>query len=255
MDPRAKETSPRVFSFRVSTMKYSATLGAMVALLTGCASVGLNKDMERLERSINDLRAMQSEQNDVVSALDTEVRALSGRIEELEFAQNKRFGTDLSALKEDISSLRRRVPPPASVPAPELEADEAWASSLPEETAQVFRDALALIREAKFQDSLPLLVSVSEHVATGAKGSVPLFWQGVAYDGLSDNRGALKAYSEVVARYPKSNRAPSSLYRQALVLARLGDKKTASLSLKKLLDDYPKSPEAPMAREKLKELK
>ena len=236
-------------------MKCRLGLSALVAFLAGCSSIAGSKELERLERSVNDLRAMQSEQSDVVSALDSQVRELSGRLEELEFAQNKRFGTDLSALKEDISSLRRRVPPPASVPAPELEADEAWASSLPAETSQVFRDALSLIREAKFEDSLPLLSSVFERVSGGPKGAVPLFWQGVAYDGLSDNRGALKAYSEVVAKYSKSNRAPTALYRQALVLARLGDKKTASLSLKKLLDDYPKSPEAPMARDKLKELK
>ena len=94
-----------------------------------------------------------------------------------------------------------------------------------------------------------------EQTSSTPKASVPLFWQGVAFDGLSDNRGALKAYSEVVSRYPKSNRAPSALYRQSLVFVRLGDKKTATLSLRKLLDDYPKSPEAAMAKDKLKELK
>jgi hypothetical protein len=40
-----------------------------------------------------------------------------------------------------------------------------------------------------------------------------------------------------------------------LVFSRLGDKKTSALSLRKLVDDYPKSPEASMAKDKLKELK
>jgi len=65
----------------------------------------------------------------------------------------------------------------------------------------------------------------------------------------------LRAYTEVATRFPKSNRAPTALYRQALVLVRLGDRKTATLSLRKLVDDYPKSPEAQMAKDKIKELK
>jgi TolA-binding protein len=228
-------------------------LVGVVALFSGCAAgAGSSKS---LERSISDLRAMQAEQTEALNSLDSQLRTLSGRVEELEFSQNKRIGSEVSALKEDLSNLKRLVPPPAAVPVPELEADEAWASNLPAEQAQIFVDGLALVREGKFADALPLLKEVSERTAGTPKSAVPLFWQGVAHDGLADSRGALRAYAEVAARFPKSNRAPTSLYRQALVLARLGDRKTATLSLRKLIDDYPKSPEAAMARDKLKELR
>jgi TolA-binding protein len=225
----------------------------LALMVSGCGAATLSRDVETLQRSVNDLRAMQSEQTDIVNSLDSQVKALAGRLEEMEFAQNKRFGSDLTGLKEELSSLRRRVPPPAVVPVPELEADEGWASDLPAESAQVFTDALGLLRDGKFSDAIPLLQSVVEQ--SSGKAGTPLFWQGVAYDGMSDARGALRAYSEVVSRFPKSNRAPSALYRQALVFVRLGDKKTATLSLRKLVDDYPKAPEAAMARDKLKELK
>lgn len=225
----------------------------LIVALSGCGAVTLSEDVQTLQRSVNDLRAMQAEQTDIINSLDSQVKALSGRMEELEFSQAKRFGTDLSGLKEELSSLRRRVPPPAVVPIPELEADEAWASNLPAESSQVFIDALGLLRDGKFSDSLPLLQSVIEQ--SSGKAGVPLFWQGVAYDGMDDARGALRAYAEVVSRFPKSTRAPSALFRQSQVFVRLGDKKTASLSLRKLVDDYPKAAEASMAREKLKELK
>jgi TolA-binding protein len=225
----------------------------VVALSSGCAAGG--GSIKSLERSIADLRAMQSEQTDALSSLDSQLKALSGRVEELEFSQNKRIGSEVSALKEDLSNLKRLVPPPAAVPVPELEADEAWASNLPADLAQIFVDGLGLVRQGKFVDALPMLKEISERTAGTPKSAVPLFWQGVAYDGLADNRGALRAYTEVATRFPKSNRAPTALYRQALVLARLGDRKTATLSLRKLVDDYPRSPEAPMAKDKIKELK
>lgn len=222
---------------------------------SGCASYDLGKKVSRLERRIDDMSAFQQEQTETINSLDSQVKLLSGRLEELEFGQHKRMGGDLNALKEDISALRKRVPPPTAVPVAELEADEVWANQLPAETAQIFMDALGALRDGRFADALPLLQSAAEQADSDDKAGVVLFWQGVAYDGLSDNKGALRSYAEVVARFPKSVRAPGSLLRQSDVLMRLGDKATAKDSLKKLIKDYPKSPEAHVAKERLNALK
>ncbi len=228
-------------------------LVCVVALLSGCAAGG--GSIKSLERSIADLRALQSEQTDALNSLDSQLRTLAGRVEELEFAQNKRIGSEVSALREDLSTLKRLVPPPAAVPVPELEADEAWASNLPAEQAQLFADSLAFIREGKFSDAIPGLKEVSGALGGSPKGDKPLFWLGVANDGLAHTSEARALYFEISQKYPKSNRAPTSLYRLALLLARTGDKKTAVLSLRSLIEKYPKSPEASMAKEKIKELK
>jgi TolA-binding protein len=227
----------------------------VVSLSTGCSVYDLGKKVSRLERNVSDLRALQAEQTESINSLDSQIKLIAGRLEELEFSQNKRLGTDLSALKDDLSALRKRMPPPAGVPIAELEADEAWAKDLPVDSGRIFLDGLALVREGKFADALPLLENAVEQTESTGKGGVILFWQGVANDGLLDNKGALRSYAEVLARYPKSHRAPASLLRQSDVFSRLGDKKTAQLSLKKLLEDYPKSPEAVEAKDKLKLLK
>ncbi len=227
----------------------------VVSLTSGCSVYDLGKKVSRLERNVTDLRALQAEQTESINSLDSQIKLLAGRLEELEFSQNRKLGSDLSALKEDLSALRKRVPPPAGVPVAELEADEGWARELPEETGRIFLDGLALIREGKFADAAPLLDNAVEQSQSTGKAGVVLFWQGVAYDGLLDNRSALRSYAEVVGRYPKSHRAAASLLRQSDVFVRLGDKKTAQLSLKKLVEDYPKSPEAVEAKDKLKLLR
>jgi TolA-binding protein len=112
-----------------------------------------------------------------------------------------------------------------------------------------------MIREGKFADSVSLLENASEQTQGSDKAGPVLFWLGVAHDGLLDNKGALRAYAESISQYPKSHRAPASLLRQSEVFVRLGDKKTAQLSLRKLIDDYPKSPEVVEARDRLKQLK
>jgi TolA-binding protein len=232
-----------------SRVLVAVLVGGAVA---GCSVEDLERKVARLERSMNDMRAYQAEQTETLNSLDSQVKVISGRMEELEFAHNKRLGSDLSALKADINSLRRRVPPPAIVPAAELEVDEVWAKSLPEDIGAVFADGLNNLREGRFDLAVPLLQNVAEQLDGSDRAGVVLFWQGVAYDGLSDDRGALRSYAEVVSRYPKCPRAASSLLRQSFVLTRLGDKKAATLSLRKLIDDYPRSIEAGMAKERLK---
>jgi TolA-binding protein len=224
-------------------------------VFSGCAGYELGTKVNRLERSISDLRALQTEQTESLNSLDSQVKLLSGRLEELEFSQNRRIGGDISSLKEDLSALRRRIPPPPGVPIAELESDEGWAKNLPDETSRIFLDGLALLREGKFADAVPLFENAAEQARSGGQAGAVLFWLGVAYDGLSDNKGALRSYAETVSQYPKSHRAPASLARQAEVFVRLGDKKTAQLSLKKLIEDYPKAPETLEARERLRQLK
>lgn len=232
-------------------MRFLVTL-LLILSFSGCAS---SQKIVRLERRLEDLSEIQREQRADLEALDGQLKLIEGRLEQLELGTHKSLGADLTALQADVSSLRRRVPPPAAVPVAELEEDEVWANTLPAETAQIFVDALAALRDGRFEDALPLLQRAAEEADSGDKAGMVLFWQGVAYDGLRDNKGALRSYSEVVGRFPKSKRAPTSLLRQADVLLRLDDKATARDSLKKLVKDYPKSSEAALAKDRLKELK
>jgi TolA-binding protein len=235
-------------------MRFLAMIG-LVCMLSGCAAYDLGKKVSRLERSISDLRALQAEQSESLQSLDSQLKLVAGRLEELEFSSNRRLGSDLTALKDDLSALRKRIPPPPGVPTAELEADESWAKGLGDETQRLFLDALGMMREGKFADAIPLLENAVEQTESSDKGGPVLFWLGVAHDGLLDNKGALRAYAGSISQYPKSHRAPASLLRQAEVFVRLGDKKTAQLSLRKLLDDYPKSPEVVEAKERLRQVK
>ncbi len=231
------------------------TFFAFVSLLSGCSAYDLGSKVSRLERSVSDLRALQAEQTESINSLDSQIKLVAGRLEELEFSQGRRLGNDLNALKEDLTAMRKRMPPPPGVPVAELEADEAWANKLTEETRRIFLDGLALVREGKYADAVPLFENAAQQARSDHDLAGPiLFWLGVSFDGLLDNKGALRSYAETISLYPKSHRAPSSLLRQSEVLLRLGDKKTAQLSLKKLVEDYPKSPELVDAKERLREL-
>lgn len=221
--------------------------------LVGCAANN-HQQIARLEQSVSSLQAMQAEQTSDIDILKSETRRLSGRIEELEFSQNQKIGQDLRVLRDDLSAIRQRVPPPAIVPSHALEADEAYARGVGTEQSRLLSDGLIFLRDAKFQQAVSLLNNVLEIGGSDPSVAYALFWSGVAYDGLGDNKNALRAYNDVIALHGKHTRTPLALLRQASVFIRLGDAQAASLTLKKLIADYPKSAEAVQAREKLKDL-
>jgi len=230
------------------------TLFLTLVLLTSCAGQKLQVDLEKAQQSIGALRSFQAEQATQIDSLRNEIRTLTGRMDLIEHSNTNQLGSDLTSLKNDLSSLKRRVPPPGGVPLEALEQDEVLAASLPEEISKLFADALQKIREGMFENAVPVLRN-SLDLSYGKDWSANvLFWLGVTYESLNDNRNALASYNEINTRFAKHPRASLSLFRQSEMFVKMGDKATAKLSFKKLIADYPKSREAALAKDKLKTL-
>ena len=228
---------------------------ATSTLLTSCTAQ-LREDVDRLDASLSDLRSSFAEQSTAVSSLQSDIKFIKGKIEELEYSQDKRIGSEVDSLKNALSTLKRRVPPPPIVPASILDDDEKMASSFPQTISSRFSEALGSIREGNFSDSVPLLQSVLDALQGENQTYAPtvIFWLGVSYDGLNDNRNSLLAYNQIISVYANSNRVPLALLRQANVFSRLGDMNASILTLKKLATDYPKTAESAIAQQKLREI-
>ncbi len=233
---------------------HGSLLCGVLLSVTSCAPADLGDDMRRVQSSLSDVRAFQAEQTTRISSIETELRQLSGRLEELEFSQKKNIGGDLSTLKQDLTDLKKRVPPPPVVPLAALEKDEGAISRMPEEVSSYLSPALQNIREGKFGEAQNLLKDALE-ISRGTEWAADvLFWTGVSYEGTDDHKDALQAYHGVVTDFPKHKKAALSLLREASVFVKLGDKKMAKVTLNKLIADFPKSEEAQAAKVRLKDL-
>lgn len=239
------------------TLRYLISVTQLLALMTlcGCGVSQAKLDIERLERSQEDVRSFQAEQTTQISALRNEVRMLTGRVEELEHSQSQSsVGSEISTLKRDLSTLRRRVPPPALVPVAALEADEALAAGLSPEIGKPLDDALIALREGSYSVAVPMLQSLLDSGGGSQWTANVLFWLAVAYDGSGETKRSLTTYNDLVTNFPKHERTPLALLRQGSLLIRFGDKQTAGLVFKKLVAEYPKTAEAAQARERLRDL-
>jgi len=228
---------------------------ALQNFTTGCSFPGqfLGR-IDRIENGLDDMRGVQAEIVARVDALEDRSRRISGRIEEVEFSQAQRFSGDVNTLKADLSRLQRRMPPPALVPLIALEADEIFVSSLEPELARVFMNELTRISTGNYQLALPGLQSLVTSDLLPDIRARALFWVAVCHEGIANNPQALSSYLSLANEFASHDRAPLALFRQASVLIRMRDMNTARLTLQKLIAQFPASPEAKDAREKLKTL-
>jgi len=66
---------------------------------------------------------------------------------------------------------------------------------------------------------------------------------------------AVQEFRKVVANYPRGEKTPAALYKEALALIELKQPQVAQARLQYLVDNFPQAEETPMARERLAALK
>ena len=78
------------------------------------------------------------------------------------------------------------------------------------------------------------------------------YWIGESHYALREFDQAILEFDAVRRKYPKGDKVTAALLKQGFAFAELGDKVDARLILQELIDRYPQSQEAAMARQKLK---
>jgi TolA-binding protein len=66
---------------------------------------------------------------------------------------------------------------------------------------------------------------------------------------------AVQEFRKVIANYPRGEKAPTALYKEALALLELKQPAVAEQRLEYLVSNFPQSEETPLARERLAALK
>jgi tol-pal system protein YbgF len=81
------------------------------------------------------------------------------------------------------------------------------------------------------------------------------FWIGETYYLKKDFEKAILEYEKAIAKYPEGDKIPAALFKQALAFLELGDKTNARNLLKRVIERYPHSEQAEMAKKRLEGIK
>jgi tol-pal system protein YbgF len=81
------------------------------------------------------------------------------------------------------------------------------------------------------------------------------FWIGETYYLKKDFERAILEYEKAIVKYPEGDKIPAALFKQALAFLELGDKTNARNLLKRVIEKYPHSDQAELAKKKLETIK
>jgi len=226
----------------------------------------------------DELMASLRTTNDTVRALSDRVTRLQGDVRGDLFQMNQQLlqiqeltGQSQRRLQELRSSLEARqqdVAPATPVtpsPAPRDSAAagapgaQAPAAAAPTGAAagspgpnQLFQSSLDQLRRGSPGSARRGFEELLRLYPTSDVAGEAQFYIGEALAAEGNLSAADTAYGTVVARYSESARAPTALYKRALLLQQRGNIAMARTALNDLVRRYPRSDEAQLARERLR---
>jgi len=275
--------------FAACTLLTAALTGA-----TGCADVSgqaMQQDVAQLRQDLNSLtlavHRSRGENETVVGQLDRRTReqnaasakqgaALNARLDALA-AEVGRLSARMDELAQRVDTLGRPapsgggapVPPPArsgAAPAPSVAAvpPPARSGAGAEESYQAayldfskglyplavsgFRDFVRRFPDSPLADSAQYWIGEAYFSMARATASQPE----KARENLEQ---AVQEFRKVVVAYPRGSKVPTALYKEALALVELKQTALAQARLQYLVEHFPQSEEAPLAKERLAGLK
>jgi tol-pal system protein YbgF len=227
----------------------------LLPLLLGCS---MKRDFVRMQKQVDYLEQSQKETQAKLAAADSATRAqsqvlgeikaalwdlsekISAKVEVLDQLQK----ADSSRPKVDLLPLGKAEPeaPPAKRPMVEAPEDykQAYDAAYLEVTRRSYDLAVAGFRE--FIRKYP-----QSNLADNAR-----YWIGESFYAQRRFKEAALEFERVIADHPGQDKVPAAMLKAGLCRQELGDKARADQLWQNLLKQYPKSPEALLAKEKLK---
>jgi len=203
-----------------------------------------------LQRRILDSLALQESRliafrGDIRSDL-TEVQRQLIQVQELTGQSQQR----LTELRGQIESRSQTIATPARAP-----GDTSAAPATPAPTAgpgpeQLYELSLQQLRRGSPQTARLGFQKMLQEYPTHDRAADAQFFIGETWSATAPDSAAA-AYQLVVKSFPNSARASAALYKLGLIAEQRGDHAGARVYFQRVLAGYPRSEEAPLAREKL----
>ncbi|NLD37975.1 MAG: tol-pal system protein YbgF [Desulfatiglans sp.] len=239
----------------------------------------LKKRTEALETNVGSkIDNIVSTQASLMADIDTlrsDMRALTGRIEETEYLVKRNLEKELGdsngggSIAERVNRLERMVKeqqrylglePFVTIPSggsPDsggfADLDSISMDNKPKDEA-LYDTSLILYQKEQFKEALSGFRSFLAEYPKSDLADNAQFWIGECYMSMGQYKEAVKAFDDVIKKYPDANKVPGAYLRQAIAWRELDDITTTKLLLNRLIKTYPKTPEAKRAEEILSKL-
>ncbi len=211
------------------------------------------KNLETLRKGTADMQA-----NLDVMRLD--VHVMTGKVEDIGIAAKKPFD-DITLLKEDTSKAVQSMQD--RLKTLELGLNDANAKIVaisksietPPTPENLYKQAHDLLKTGDTKQARELFTKFSDQFPSHKLASNARYWIGETWYMEKNYEQAALEYQRVITEFPGKEKVSAAMLKQAMSFNEMSDLKSARFLLKELLEKFPKSDEAPMAKDLLGKLK
>lgn len=249
--------------------------GLVAVLVAGCATKGA---VQRVETELVVLRTVMARQDSaraaelgrVIALQQRTLDSLSSTREAIREVRGE-LGGELLAVQQSLvqiqeltgqsqrrlNELRRQLDDrteqfvaPDSGPAPILLPDTTTGPSQTPTPDQLFQASLRELQRGSRGTARAGFQEYLRTYPTDGQVHAGLYWVGETF-GRENPDSARVYYERVVARFPSSPHAPTSLYKIGLLSEQNGDRAAAQAAYLRVIERYPRTDEAELARQRL----
>ncbi|MDQ7787350.1 MAG: tol-pal system protein YbgF [Thermodesulfovibrionales bacterium] len=238
------------------------------------------------EESFNVMRQSQSEIQTMLSNASRDIQVLSGRFDENKyFVENKlkesstemellkaqltalegqikelktRMDTVESQVKENKAALKERSGENAedaeAIPGQAAPGTDKNAKTQYADKKAHYDAAYALFINGKYSQAREKFELFLKTYPQNELSDNAQFWIGETYYREKDFESAILSFETLLKKFPKSPKVPSSLLKQGLSFVEIGDPKTAKVILDQVVERFPDTSEAKIAKKKTDEI-
>jgi tol-pal system protein YbgF len=200
------------------------------------------KEMDRLREDIVlQTKALQDREK----VFEEKDKALEERIRVLE--------DRLKGLEEKIGHLTsRQLEIEGAIPAKEVASEVKGIST---RAGDLYKDAYETFQKGALEGARRKFEAFLKQYPNTELSDNAQFWIGETYYLKKDFEKAILEYEKAITKYPEGDKIPAALFKQAFAFLELGDKTNGRNLLKRVIERYPNSEQAQMAKKRLEAIK
>ena len=240
-------------------------------VFSACASkqdlIVVEDDLRKLKTESETIKTQSAGSYSDVQKVNDEIARLQGIVEEADHKNSRAFGRlamEDSLLVHKVDELESRLhkielslgvdnreKSPSGMPKPNESLEGAKAAGVLDDAA-LLKEGFERLGKNSYASARESFTALLKNYPKSALLDQAQFYLAESYFSEKWYEKAILEYQAVIARYTKSSKRPTALFKQALSFEKIGDEANAKARFKTLVTLYPKAPEAALARKKIR---
>lgn len=215
---------------------------------------GIQKNLRGVQTDLDAVRKGAADLQATMDSMKVDMQVLAGKVDDTALSAKKPSDT-LALLKEDterrFAALEGRMDKIEKF----IEEQKKSAEAKPANPDDLYKTGIDTFRSGDNRKARELLSKFIELYPAHDMAANAHYWLGETYYNEKSFDQAILEFQEVIKKFPGKEKVPAAVLKQGMAFKELGDVKSAKYLYKKVVEEYPASSEAKIAREKLKSLK